>query len=100
MASRLRNAPHARAERLDVTFDPSTSAALAAQAAAPPVPSEILSRVRAEFNEMRGFSPTLEQMARLCGLPRDECGKVLATLLAEGFLYRSADGRYRVVPGR
>lgn len=59
------------------------------------VPS-IVDRVRGEFVEMRGFSPTVEQAARLFDLPRDECGRILGGLVQEGFLRRTSDGRYRL----
>jgi hypothetical protein len=52
--------------------------------------------VRGEFSEMRGFSPTIEQAARLFDLSLDECRRVLGGLEREGFLRRTADGRYRL----
>jgi len=60
--------------------------------------SDVVSRVRSEFFEMRGFSPTVEQAARLFDLTRDECVLVLSSLEHEGFLRRTPDGRYRL-PG-
>jgi DNA-binding IclR family transcriptional regulator len=57
---------------------------------------DVISRVRGEFFEMRGFSPTVEQAARLFDLTREECGRVLGALEREGFLRRTADGRYRL----
>ena len=59
----------------------------------PPVP--ITERVKGEFAEMRGFSPTLEQAARLFDVPADECRRVLRSLVREGSLARGEDGRYR-----
>ena len=53
-------------------------------------------RVRGEFMEMRGFSPTIEQAARLFDLPREECDCVLDTLVHQGFLRRTPDGRYHL----
>ncbi len=53
-------------------------------------------RVRGEFVEMRGFSPTIDQAARLFNPPREECGRVLAGLVQEGFLRCTSDGRYRL----
>ena len=53
-------------------------------------------RVRGEFAEMRGFSPTLEQAARLFGLPREECDRVLGSLVEDGSLRKCEDGRYRL----
>ena len=57
---------------------------------------DVTTRVRGEFFEMRGFSPTIEQAARLFDLPVDECRRVLNNLEREGFLRRTADGRYRL----
>ena len=57
---------------------------------------DVISRVRGEFFEMRGFSPTVEQAARLFDLSREECGRVLNSLEREGFLRRTPDGRYRL----
>lgn len=54
-------------------------------------------RVRSEFAEMRGFSPTLAQASRLFGLTRDECDRVLKLLVQDGSLTRGEDGRYRLV---
>jgi hypothetical protein len=61
---------------------------------------DVLARVRGEFIEMRGFSPTMEQAARLFQLSADECRTVLAGLVQQGFLHCTADGRYRLVPHR
>ena len=57
---------------------------------------DVATRVRGEFFEMRGFSPTVEQAARLFDLPMDECRRVLSSLEREGFLRRTPDGRYRL----
>jgi hypothetical protein len=59
-----------------------------------PAPPSV-DRVRGEFTEMRGFSPTLSQAARLFNLPVDECARVLTALVQEGSLRRDEDGRYR-----
>lgn len=59
--------------------------------------SEAIERVRGEFVEMRGFSPTLQQAARLFHLPQDECSRVLGTLLKEGFIRQTTDGRFRLI---
>jgi hypothetical protein len=58
--------------------------------------SDVINRVRGEFAEMRGFSPTVAQAARLFALTNDECAGVLRTLVQEGFLLRTPDGRYRL----
>ena len=55
----------------------------------------IAERIRAEFAEMRGFSPTPGQAARLFGLSREDCDRVLSMLAREGFLHLDPDGRYR-----
>ena len=60
------------------------------------VPADTTARVRGEFIEMRGFSPTIEQAARLFDLPREECDSILGALVQQGFLHRTADGRYRL----
>jgi hypothetical protein len=62
----------------------------------PPGHSEVMDRVRCEFVEMRGFSPTVEQAARLFQLTREECAGVLKGLVDEGFLRQTPDGRYRL----
>jgi hypothetical protein len=62
--------------------------------------TDVVTRVRGEFIEMRGFSPTVEQAARLFDLPREDCDTVLAGLVQQGFLHRTADGRYRLSPQR
>ena len=58
--------------------------------------SGLVARVRSEFLEMRGFSPTLKQAGRLFHLALDECSDVLAVLVREGFLHEEHDGRYRL----
>jgi hypothetical protein len=59
----------------------------------PSVP--IAERVKGEFAEMRGFSPTLEQAARLFNVPAEECSRVLRSLEQDGSIARGEDGRYR-----
>ena len=56
-----------------------------------------IERIRAEFAEMRGFSPTLAQAARLFNLPLDECRQLLAVLEQDGSVHRDEDGRYRLM---
>lgn len=60
------------------------------------IPRRPIDRVRGEFIEMRGFSPTVQQAARLFDLPADACHDVLTALEREGFLTRTPDGRYRL----
>jgi hypothetical protein len=57
---------------------------------------DVVTRVREEFFEMRGFSPTVEQAARLFDLSLEECRRVLNKLEQEGFLRRTPEGRYRL----
>jgi hypothetical protein len=57
----------------------------------------LVARVRGEFSEMPGFSPTLPQAIRLFQLPDDECRRVLHHLIGDGVLRRTEDGRYRLV---
>jgi hypothetical protein len=57
---------------------------------------DVESRVRCEFVEMRGFSPTVQQAARLFQINPDECGRLLTRLVQEGFLRQTPDGRFRL----
>ena len=83
---------------LDVPFKQLTVRTLPSRGVASPSPaSEAIERVRGEFVEMRGFSPTLQQAARLFHLPQDECSRVLGTLLKEGFIRQTTDGRFRLI---
>lgn len=65
-----------------------------------PVDPWILDRVRGEFREMPGFSPTLAQAARMFAIPQDECARVLTALVREGFLRCAPDGQYRITSRR
>lgn len=62
-----------------------------------PVDPRVVDRVRGEFREMPGFSPTLAQAARMFAIPADECVRVLTTLVREGFLRCAPDGQYRIM---
>jgi hypothetical protein len=79
---------------LDVEFK--TLPAKAYRRQASPVSVEVVDRVRGEFVEMRGFSPTVDQAARLFHINREECDRILTGLVDEGFLKRRPDGRYRL----
>ena len=57
---------------------------------------DVADRVRCEFVEMRGFSPTVEQAARLFQLNAEECRDILKRLVDEGFLRHTPDGRFRL----
>jgi hypothetical protein len=65
-----------------------------------PVDPHIVARVRGEFLEMPGFSPTLAQASRLFAIPSDSCRVVLGALVREGFLRCCPDGQYRVISER
>lgn len=56
----------------------------------------LLERIKAEFREMRGFSPTATQAARLFDLPLSRCASLLDALTREGFVQRLPDGTYRI----
>jgi hypothetical protein len=60
------------------------------------VHGDVEARVRCEFVEMRGFSPTVQQAARLFQINPDECSRLLGRLVQEGFLRQTPDGRYRL----
>jgi hypothetical protein len=83
-----------RPDPLDVPLRPLSIRTLPPRAAAG---RDAVDRVRGEFVEMRGFSPTLAQAARLFHMPADECERVLALLLREGFIRKTPDGRFRRV---
>lgn len=51
-------------------------------------------RVSAEFLEMPGLKLTALQASRLFGLAPTECLHLLAQLVDQGFLVRTAEGQY------
>jgi len=61
-----------------------------------PADQKLVERVRREFSDMRGLSPTIAQARRLFNLADDECLGIFAQLLQEGFLDLCADDRYRL----
>jgi hypothetical protein len=61
-----------------------------------PADQKLVERVRREFSDMRGLSPTMAQARRLFTLPDEECLRIFAQLLQEGFLDLCADDRYRL----
>ena len=65
-------------------------------ASASSVHGDVEARVRCEFVEMRGFSPTVQQAARLFQINPEECGRLLTRLVQEGFLRQTPDGRFRL----
>ncbi len=54
----------------------------------------LLRRIRNEFLEMPGLCLTLEQASRLWNLDPHTSEMALHMLQDEGFLYRTADGRF------
>ena len=56
---------------------------------------ELLTRIRAEFIEMPGLRLTCAQAARFWNLDCAICTELLATLVEQGFLTRTAGGSYR-----
>ena len=96
MALRSPKATRRRAFPLDIAPQPLSIADLNYRRALAPPPSDVPSRVRCEFVEMRGFSPTVAQAARLFQLQPDECGRILKGLVEEGFLRQTPDGRFRL----
>ena len=61
-----------------------------------PADQKLVERVRREFSDLRGLSPTLDQARRLFHVPDQECSQIFAQLLQEGFLIQCADERYRL----
>ncbi len=61
-----------------------------------PADQKLVERVRREFSDMRGLSPTIAQARRLFHLANDEGLEIFAQLLHEGFLDLCADDRYRL----
>jgi hypothetical protein len=61
-----------------------------------PADQKLVERVRREFSDMRGLSPTMAQARRLFHLADEECLEIFRQLLQEGFLVRCSDDRYRL----
>lgn len=99
MAHRSTNPASRRPRDLEVTFEPLTIRSLDYRHIAKPLDVRLVDRVRGEFREMPGLSPTLNQAARLFNASQAECGRILALLIKEGFLCER-DGRYRLTSQR
>jgi hypothetical protein len=56
---------------------------------------KLAQRIREEFEETPGLRVTIDEGARFWGLDEHVCELVLAELLADGFLSRGFDQRYR-----
>jgi hypothetical protein len=54
----------------------------------------LLTRIRAEYQEMPGMTLRLEQVARLCGVERSTCKQVLDALVDTRFLCLKPNGVY------
>src|SRR5262245_4514257 len=97
MSSTTPKATQLRSKPLDITPQPLAIPALNyRRAVATSVQRDIEARVRCEFVEMRGFSPTIQQAARLFQINPDDCGRLLSRLVQEGFLRQTPDGRFRL----
>jgi hypothetical protein len=55
---------------------------------------QLVSRLAGEFAEMPCLSLTLAQSMRLFDVREDICRRILDSLVAEGTLWKRADGRY------
>jgi hypothetical protein len=62
------------------------------------VQSQLIHRIRAEFGEMPGLKLSLPQAQRLWNLDEESCRNVLDTLVADRFLYRTANGAFVAFP--
>jgi hypothetical protein len=58
----------------------------------------LLRRVLAEYQDMRGLRLTRPQAARLWSLSDAECEAVLGALVATGHLYHDEDGQFALRP--
>ena len=92
------NAPKVtrRRDPLDIAPRPLSIPALGYRRGSASSVHDVEARVRCEFVEMRGFSPTVQQAARLFQINPDECGRLLTRLVQEGFLRQTPDGRFRL----
>ena len=59
------------------------------------LPVEAWTRVREEFGSLPGLALTAEQARLVFDLDRDMCDRILADLVAEGFLSRTSQGAYQ-----
>jgi hypothetical protein len=60
-----------------------------------PARAALVGRIRGEFLEMPGLSPTLFQAKRLFDLREDICTRILDGLIRDGTLKRDGRGQYR-----
>jgi hypothetical protein len=57
----------------------------------------LLSRIRAEFEEMAGLSVTLPQATKLFGISAEVTSRIFLGLVKDGVLHQTPDGRYAPV---
>src|SRR5262245_28638034 len=97
MSSNAPKATRRRGHSLDIVPRPLSIPTLSyRRASASSTQGDVEARVRCEFVEMRGFSPTVQQAARLFQINPDECVRLLTRLVQEGFLRQTPDGRFRL----
>ena len=63
-----------------------------------PTPDSLLTRVRAEYDEMPGLRLTLAQACRLWQVDATTCQSLLDTLIRQSFLARTRDGAFIAAP--
>ena len=56
--------------------------------------TELCNRAKQDFIEMPGLMLTARQASRLWNIERTVCEEVLASLVSEAFLLRTADGTF------
>ena len=56
---------------------------------------KLTQRIREEFEESPGLRVSIDEGARFWGLDEQTCELVLSELLADGFLARGGDQRFR-----
>lgn len=61
---------------------------------ASPLHASIVRRIAAEFREMPGLVLTVPQASRFLGVDQAACERILARLVSQGVLRRSATGSY------
>jgi hypothetical protein len=59
----------------------------------------LINRIRVEYQSLPGLKLTIEQARRLWAVDDKTCGAALEALIAEGFLYRTATGKFIALPG-
>jgi hypothetical protein len=57
--------------------------------------SQLVQRIREEFQEVPGLRLTLDQAVRFWAIDVETCQQVLTALSEMGFLAKMSDGRYR-----